>query len=451
MKIKDSKLYAVLILVSLLFGSCRKYVEIDTYGSRTLKTTNDYQYLINNRVNFQTTSIMPIISNDDISGTPSQAAANQWGEQVLKAFLWSESFYGDDQQDIGWNNLYKHVYVANEILQGVMESADGSESQKQIIAAEARVHRAFAYFSLVNQYAQIYNPSTAANQLGVPLLLRPDLFQELNRAPLQTVYQQIVTDLEQSIDVLPNRPAINHHPSKLAVYALLTRVYMTMRDFEKAAENADRALALNPELINVADYVDATYPQVIDDPEVILSKLSSGSVTGPINAELVALYDVKDLRLTHFLENNASLNGFKYMKPTKSGSFYAVVGLSTPEIYLNRAEVYARQNNVAKTVELLNALRMKRFRTVDYVALTAADIQSDLLQAVIDERRREFVGTDLRWYDMRRLTLDGAYYKPVERTLNGQTYRLDANSPRFVYPINQEVLTLNPEIGQNPR
>lgn len=94
---------------------------------------------------------------------------------------------------------------------------------------------------------------------------------------------------------------------------------------------------------------------------------------------------------------------------------------------------------------------MKRFRAADYVALTAADIQSDLLKAVIDERRREFVGTDLRWYDMRRLTLDGGYYKPVERTLNGQTYRLDANSPRFVYPINQEVLTLNPEIGQNPR
>jgi hypothetical protein len=125
--------------------------------------------------------------------------------------------------------------------------------------------------------------------------------------------------------------------------------------------------------------------------------------------------------------------------------------LNSPEIILNRAEVYARQNNVAKVVELLNLLRKKRFAASKYIALSPTDISGDLLQSVVDERRREFVGTDLRWYDMRRLTLDGNYFKPVSRTLNGQTYTLTASSPRLIYPINQEVLTLNPEIGQNPR
>ncbi|GGH28719.1 RagB/SusD family nutrient uptake outer membrane protein [Sphingobacterium alkalisoli] len=451
MKIKRITIYSVAVIILMSVVSCREYVEIDTYGTRTLKKTNDYQYLVNNKGNFETTSILPILSSDDLDGKPSVSAVNQWNQQYLNAFLWSESFFGDDQQDIGWVNLYKHIYIANEILSGVMDSEDGSTSQKQVIAAEAKVHRAFAYFSLANQYAAIYNPSSASSQEGLPLLLTPDLFQNLNRVSLQRIYDQILDDLLTSLDALPSSSTLNHHPSKIAVYLLLSRVNLTMRNFEEAGKYADMALALNPQLLNLEDYVSEIYPQPLKDPEILLSKLTAGSITGPINPELIGIYDDKDLRLTYFLENNASLGGFKYMKPTKSGSFYAVVGLSTPEIYLNRAEVYARNNDATKVVEMLNAVRQKRFKASDYIALTVSDVQTDLLQSVINERRREFVGTDLRWYDMRRFTLDGSYFKTVVREYNGQTVSLEATSPRLVFPIEQKVLDFNPEIGQNPR
>lgn len=448
---KRIKIYSVITVILTSALSCRNYVEIEEYGTRTLKSTNDYQYIVNNKANFENTSIFPIASSDDLTNVLSAAAANRLGTQNLNAYLWSETFLGDNQQDAGWNNLYKHVYIANEVLAGVMDSENGTMSQKQVIASEAKVHRAFAYFCLANQYAPIYDPSLAATQAGLPLLLTPSLFQNLTRVPLQAVYAQILDDLVTAVDALPNKSRFNNHPSKLAVYILLSRVHLVMRNFEEAGKYADMALALDPQLLNVEEFISETYPQPLEDPELVLSKMSAGSIVGPVNSEVLSLYNDTDLRLTYFMEEDASLGGFKYMKPTKSGSFFAVVGLSTPEIYLNRAEVYARDNNALKVVELLNILREKRFKETDYIPLSVADVQNDLLQSVINERRREFVCTEMRWYDMRRLTLDGKYFKTVTREYDGQRYTLEAGSPRFVFPVNQEILNLNPEIGQSPR
>lgn len=456
MKKQKILLYSLLASTILCSASCRKYVEVEQNDKRTLKTTDDYLYLLNNKGNFETSYLFPLVTSDNIASEVPASAASIWGGNTQLAYLWSDNFFTGEQEDSGWNNMYKQIYITNEILEGVMGSEKGTQSQKLAVAAEARVHRAFAYFSLANQYAPIYDPINIANQQGIPMLLTPDLFQSLNRAPLSRVYEQIILDLKTAIDNLPNYPTFNYHPSKIAAYALLSRVYLTMRNFEESAKYADFALALEPTILNLEDYTkNVSFPRMIDDKEVLLSKVSAGFMLGPLNPELVSLYKEGDLRLKLFIGNDpGTYKGYKYMKPVFNNFGYAnnsYVGLSSPEILLNRAEVYARQNNVAKVVELLNLLRKKRFTADKYVALTASDISKDLLQSVIDERRREFVGTDLRWYDMRRLTLDGNYFKPISHTYNGQTYTLTPGSPRLVYPINERVLSFNPEIGQNPR
>ncbi|WP_286862683.1 MULTISPECIES: RagB/SusD family nutrient uptake outer membrane protein [Sphingobacterium] len=456
MKIKHIILYSLIASGTLFVSSCRKFVEVDQYDKRTLKTTDDYLYLLNNKSNFESSYVLPLITSDNIAPEVALSASSAWGENYQRAYIWNAYFYVDNQQDVAWNNLYKQIYIANEILGGVMESQNGTTAQKLAVAAEARVHRAFAYYALANQYAPIYDPTKAEGQQGLPLLLTADLFQNLSRVSLARIYEQIVTDLSTATENLSNYPTFNYHPSKIAAYALLSRVYLTMRNFEESGRYADLALALDPTVYNLEDYTkEVTFPRLIDDKEVLLSKVSAGYVLGPLNPELISLYREGDLRLKLFIGNDAgTYKGYKYMKPVFNSSGYtnnSYVGLSSPEILLNRAEVYARQNNSAQVVALLNLLRKKRFAADKYVALTAADVSGDLLQSVIDERRREFVGTDLRWYDMRRLTLDGSYFKAVSRTFNGQTYTLTASSPRLVYPINQEVLTLNPEIGQNPR
>lgn len=430
--------------------ACRDYVEIDTYSQRTLKYTDDYQLLMNDRNTFETTVILPVVSSDDIE-TQNSGIQNTWNSAFRNAYIWAAQYYDETQQDQGWNNLYKQIYVSNEVISGVMASQNGTEARKKLAYAEALVQRSCAYLMLVNQYAAVYDPSNASSTEGVPLLLSPDLFQKLNRAKVQTVYEQIIRDTENAIPDLPNVPDYNSKPSKAAAYALLARTYLMMRDFEKASENAGKALAIQNTLNDLQSYTAniSLYPPKLDDGETILSKLVAGYFEAKLSDELLAIFDKRDLRYTLFTRDDASVGGRRYSKHNilNQGKY---LGLSVPEMILIQAEHYARTGNAAKVNELLNQIRVKRFKAADYTPLALTNT-SDLLGEVIKERRRELMGTGLRWFDQRRLTLDPAFARDLVRVLNGQTYTLSPGSNRFIYPVNDAILKLNPEIGQSPR
>lgn len=65
------------------------------------------------------------------------------------------------------------------------------------------VGRAFEYLTLVNAYANHYDPSTAATDPGVPLMLDKISINNLQRATVQEVYDQIKADLDEAAPNLP--------------------------------------------------------------------------------------------------------------------------------------------------------------------------------------------------------------------------------------------------------
>lgn len=438
-------------LFVLAFGSsCRKYVEVDQFTTRTLKYTEDFQYLVNNRSNFESSYILPLVTSDDMATTDVNHQ-NSMAAEFKFAYVWGASFYGDTQSDIGWNNLYKTIYTCNEIIFSVMESQNGTDAKKKEIYAEALVQRAFAYLMLANQYGEIYDPAKAQNQIGIPLLTTPDLFQKLDRSNLKKVYDQVVSDLEQAIPSLPNTGTNNGHAAKVSAYALLSRTYLYMRNFTLAGEYADKALAINSALKTLENYIGKTntFPRRHEDPEVLLSRLSAGRFLSQLNPELIDLFTTGDVRLELFTGTGSGIPGKAYIRPQFNEGF-SHTGLSVPEMMLNRAEVYARAGNVNKTLEFLNKLRKTRIKAANYQDL-AISSPADLLPAVINERRREFMGTGLRWFDQRRLNLDTEFAKSYVRTFGGQQYTLSPGSNRYIYPIAPAVLDLNPEIQQSPR
>lgn len=86
----------------------------------------------------------------------------------------------------------------------------------------------------------------------------------------------------------------------------------------------------------------------------------------------------------------------RFANSYSSGKFF-ILGPTTAEMYLIRAECYARKGETAMAKNDLVTLRKTRFMN----DASASDIDGTL-QDVLDERRREFAGI-LRFYDLKRL------------------------------------------------
>jgi len=443
----------VLLVISALFViSCSDYVDIeDQTGTRTLKYTSDYQYLLNNTSTFEFSYGYPLLTSDDAGiedPTYQESVVAQWG----LAYTWSETFVLDEQEDSDWNRFYKQINVCNQITDGVSDSEKGTVEEKKSILAQAKVHRAYAYLKLVNLYAPPYNEATASNDLGLPLLTTAYLFSSLKRVSVETIYQQIIADLTSALPNLPDLPDYNSDPSKVAVYALLSETNLEMRNFTKASLYADSTLSLQNTIIDLNDYASSpqSLPKKLQDPETIFSKLVGGNFYSVIlSSDLIDFLGTKDLRYQLFTEENYNGYGRSYSRQnyTYEGVY---IGPNVPEIMLIKAECLARGGDYTASVDLLNNLRTKRFRSEDYEDLTVSSAE-EALALVINERRRELFGRGFRWFDMRRLNQDSAFAKEYTRTFKGTKYTLPVNSNRYTYAIGGKYISLNPEIEQNPR
>lgn len=170
---------------------------------------------------------------------------------------------------------------------------------------------------------------------------------------------------------------------------------------------------------------------------------------------MLDLLGTKDLRYRLFVRSGNSFRpaftgqGF-WSRENYSGSpDKSAVGLSVNETWLIKAECLARAGKKDEAVNMLNTLRKLRFLPADYADISAATA-AEALQLVVDERRREFFGSGLRWFDQRRLNKDPQFAKTVSRAFNGNTYTLTPNSNNYVFPLANILIAQNPEIEQNP-
>ncbi|SDL65067.1 SusD family protein [Pedobacter sp. ok626] len=444
-----------LIAGILLFTGCRKYVEIDQIGQRTLKYTKDYRALLDNNADLEGAFGLPIYSNDDtrILDASKQTSILDINQ---RAYTWQTQYWSDTQSDGDWEKMYKAIYICNNAIAGAMSSVDGTDALKKQLYAEALVHRAYNYWCLVNIYGKQYDPATAATDLGVPLLLSPDLYANLKRATVAAVYMQVINDLIEAIPALPNLPDYNTRPSKAAAYALLARTYLFTRDFTNAAKYADMALSLQSNLLDLRTYSTSItgFPRRLADPQIIFSKVNNGFYDGiELDADLLNILGTKDLRYKLFVKSGTggdfspAFTGFGYWryKITGEGIYQ---GPSVPEVMLIKAECLARANNPSAAIGILNTLREKRFNAIDYTPLVSGTAEQ-ALTSVVEEKRREFFGTGLRWFDQKRLNKDSAFQKNITRVFKSVTYTLEPNSTHYVFPIGTKYILLNPELEQN--
>lgn len=427
-------------------------------------------------------------------------------EKGASAFTWAVDMFEKMKEDgVGWSNswqdLYSKIKGCNVVLD-MLEQVTGSEDKKLNQRGQALALRASYYFMLVSLFAQPYNAEgiDVETALGVPLILESAVKDEFPpRENLAKCYQQIEQDLLEAVDLLDRygQDNINVKVTPLFAYNLLSRLYLYMEQWDKAATYASVVIERNPQLRRLSDfyrYVDdpwgispptLTYDKegagvyVTDSPEMIYGystpNVYSVFYTSPdilsypgsyprffVSDDLVELYESKDMRSEFFYQNylislfpmvSGYLHGQKY-GGASTNNFTSAKGMRVAEAYLNRAEANIRLfmengNNELRISALndLNYLREHRFETpYEDVDITDAD---ELLDFCLKERRRELAFEDHRWFDLRRLGMPEIVHK-IFYTQEGQEVVLPQGSKRYVLPIPLEVLERNPALIQNP-
>ena len=127
-----------------------------------------------------------------------------------------------------WDNCYKGINVANGAITHIPD-IDMPEENAKLLIAEAKLFRAFNYFTLVKIFG------------AVPFYLEPyeaPENMELGRTQPSEIYPQIEADLQEAVEVLPATTfaANAHRVTKYVAAMMLTDVYMYQHKYAEAAE-----------------------------------------------------------------------------------------------------------------------------------------------------------------------------------------------------------------------
>lgn len=383
--------------------------------------------------------------------------------------------YSDRSTSPLWSYAYYTIARANNVINNLDDKVGVDATQQQVnnVKAEALFIRALCYFDLVITYCQPYNyNATEDDKMGVPLVLVTENGKPA-RDSKENVYQQIVADLLQAESIMADdyvRSGVTDKaatPTKPAIQALLSRVYLYMNKWQEAANYATKVInnkkyELAPADAYAAMFSAATAPaggEIIfevygsDKNEYwdnsgwahlpYMTTTDDEGSHGDVCAtkDLYDLYSEGDVRKSMYKQHGNDYFPTKYSgKPKDSDPKYTNVPiLRLSEMYLNRAEAII---NGASVQGVTAESDLRKIATVRGASQTAAATK----QGVFDERRRELAFEGHITADYARCN------KSMTRKDFDDSKNKDVAFPSYMWalPIPNRERTANPNVAQNP-
>lgn len=383
--------------------------------------------------------------------------------------------YSDRSTSPLWSYAYYTIARANNVINNLDDKVGVDATQQQVnnVKAEALFIRALCYFDLVITYCQPYNyNATEDDKMGVPLVLVTENGKPA-RDSKENVYNQIVADLLQAESIMADdyvRSGVTDKaatPTKPAIQALLSRVYLYMNKWQEAADYATKVInnkkyELAPADAYAAMFSAATAPaggEIIfevygsDKNEYwdnsgwahlpYMTTTDDEGSHGDVCAtkDLYDLYSEGDVRKSMFKQHGNDYFPTKYSgKPKDSDPKYTNVPiLRLSEMYLNRAEAII---NGASVQGVTAESDLRKIATVRGASQTAAATK----QGVFDERRRELAFEGHITADYARCN------KSMTRKDFDDSKNKDVAFPSYMWalPIPNRERTANPNVAQNP-
>ena len=440
------------------------------------------------RVANQVNSMYQAFKSGNFYGGRAQIAGDIIGEEFLNettnlvtgADVWNLNPTGTSTNFVKnmWAQAYYAINICNLFIDGM--AAKGSSVVGATLAnnynGEARLIRATIYLKLLQHYARPYADGNG-NKPGLPLRLtgiKESGASALARSTVAEVYTQILSDLNFAETNLPLNYASailnTTRAHRNTAIALKSRVYLAMQNYPAAITEATKivpqATAPFSATTGVAHALQANIVNVFRTPysttESILSMpMTATAGDNPGTQNQLGFYFAKSTGNGEFSLNpsgiignagwlvtdarrgfNAIVSAKPYLNLKYNGGTpftdYAPV-MRYAEVMLNLAEALARTNAGvnAKALALLNAVRQRS----DALTILAPATQTDLINAILLERRIEFLGEGMRNFDLMRLlqTIPAKGSAPAKA----------ATDPGYIWPISADEMSLNPLMTDN--
>lgn len=448
---------AILIIIS----GCKEKLDLKPTSSLVIpKTDKDFEAILQNPSIMNKSGGFPHASADEFT-IPTMQDLNSFTFPVLPLVVtWQGNVLSGGRSGDDWELPYKQIFLSNNVIDMLNADDISNDEGKKRVKGWALFVRAYAYYMLATSFTKGYNEQTASEDLGVPLKLSAAITRLEKRSSVEQTYQQIIADAIASSELLqPN--VINdkkNQPSKAAAFALLARVYLSMRKYDLAEVYADRTTSLFSTLTDFNSLpVRTTSSFTRNSEETIYWVEDSGSVffqvnypqavNFDINRELYNSFETTDCRKDIYFRVNTSNNRI-FIKGINNSSRTPFTGLASDEVYLIKAECLARRGLKDEALAKLNTLVKTRYKTGTYVNVVATTAL-EALDKILFERRKSLIWRSIRWTDIKRLNLEGRNIT-LTRKIDDKVYTLEPNSPRYLMQIPESEIQLS-GIEQNIR
>jgi starch-binding outer membrane protein, SusD/RagB family len=434
---------------------------------------------------------MSDFASDDI------VCAYKTEDDLINSFRYKDRSAEKSNINYFWEMSYKIVYGANVAIS--MADIKGDDPFTNQLKGESYFLRGFATHNLVRFFAKPYSD---ANKSEPGVIIREDKTDNMPkaRATLEETYRYIISSLKTAESVMSEempseRNNDNHRFASIySVWAMLSRVYLYKGELDSCILYSDKLINSEMYALESPESYPGYFASAKEGSESVwiipfnlIDDQLNGSVASMIyngnncwaeeGASPSILEDMGigtsmteiDQRWKYIVTDAGVVkNGVNMFYISKFSGQDGSPTLSSPvmfrlaEIYLNRAEAYAKKADVPGAVADLNTLLENRLIVPegesidDYLYDDASITSGEIVDIVLKERRIELAFEGHRIFDLLRNSKDvvrnywGFHLDNYNGVPSGNEPGLAApgvlfyyDDPELIYPIPSSEISTN--------
>ena len=401
----------------ILLASCNNYLDVKPKGKIIPETAEDFSTIIHYWLDqIEKGRDDVIIPNPEVM-TTLEMFADDLNATLASNFGYTSIYVGSaiNKNQATYKTLYSVIKDCNMVI-GNMDDTE-SDLARTLLGTAWSI-RSICYYNLMQRYCEPYQPETAKETLGLPLVDDFDMEAKPARANLKETAEFIEEGFRKALSYNVSNEDFIFTSSVTKAY--FARFFFWTQNWSSAITYAKEVLEKYP-MLEADEYVEAINQKQAKAHNVIIRSFTMDDDIGtmsyataqadiksrPVDRNLVDLFAATD----NDVRRKCNYDSKRIVNKIITTKF------RSEELCLIIAEAHAHLNQETDALGYLNQLRSKRI-TQDYIAYTIdnlpevfqQNIKTDatgipltkLMSAILCGRRKELFVEGDRWFELKR-------------------------------------------------